>query len=223
MENMIEFERCSGRLTNDLPGWIRGSILTRNKLVIGAIGLTAAMSMLVVAIAFPREILASNGNTRSIIVDVALGFPYYQNNVKPNADPSAFFPGDTFIQDGNVYAGGTIPVGKTQFDPKTPGIGKYRSRGTFTTDLDNFIRASKHENADHDLAFATEMFTLYADNSMLMTDGTWPNAYRSTTRVVLGGTGLYKNVVGEAYIENIGENKEGFCNFRVTFKLRQVD
>ncbi len=67
------------------------------------------------------------------------------------------------------------------------------------------------------------MFTLYADNSMLMTDGTWPNAYRSTTRVVLGGTGLYKNVVGEAYIENIGENKEGFCNFRVTFKLRQVD
>jgi hypothetical protein len=220
---MMRFESSFRRLRADLPERIRGGIWTKNKLVVAAVGLTTAMSMLVAEIAFPRQTLANNDNTRTIIVDVALGYPYFQNNVKPKEAPPAFFPGDTFIQDGNVYRPYTIPSGKTQFDPKTPGIGKYRSRGTFTTDLDSFIRASEHRGGDPDLAFATEMFTLQAENSMLMTEGTWPNAYLSTKRVVLGGTGIFRNVIGEAHIENIGENKEGFCNFRVTFRLRQVD
>jgi hypothetical protein len=164
--------------------------------------------------------------TTTFTVDVALGTPYFQNNVNPAADPSAFSPGDTFIQDGNIYPANTIPGGKTTFDPKTPGaIGKYRARGTFTTDLANFLRAVEHDtHADSDLAFATEMYTFLSDKSILMTDGTWPNAHFSANRVVLGGTGLFRNVVGEVHVENIGENIETlFCNFRVTFKLRQVD
>ena len=78
-------------------------------------------------------------------VDVALGFPYYQNNIDPaeNAqDPNAFSPGDTFIQDATVYSENTIPGGKNNFDPSTPGIGKYKVRGTWTTDLANFERAA---------------------------------------------------------------------------------
>ena len=64
------------------------------------------------------------------------------------------------------------------------------------------------------------MFTFGNDKSIILTDGTWPNAYFSAPRVVLGGTGGFRGVIGEVLEENIGENKLGFCNFRVTFKVR---
>ena len=200
---------------------------TINKAAIAAIALTAAMAMLVPALVFPSKSFANNDDIRTFTVDVALGPPYFQNNVNPSQDPSAFFPGDTFIQDGSVYPGNTIPGGQTQFDSTAPGaIGKYRARGTWTTDLPNFLLAiarDPNKPANPDLAFATEMFTLLSDKSILMTDGTWPNAHFSTNRVVLGGTGIFRNLVGEAHVENIGENKKTlFCNFRVTFKVRQA-
>ena len=115
-------------------------------------------------------------------------------------------------------------MGQTNFDPNAPGaIGQYRARGTFTTDLPNFELAVAHDKrAAHDLAFATEMFSLGNDKSLILTDGTWPNAYFSAQRVVLGGTGSFGNVVGEVHAENIGENKYGFCNFRMTFKIHTV-
>jgi hypothetical protein len=84
------------------------------------------------------------------------------------------------------------------------------------------LLAAAHKNAAPDLAFATEMFSLASDKSVILTDGTWPNAYFSAIRVVLGGTGSFRDVVGEVQEENIGENKYGFCNFRVTFKIQSV-
>jgi len=46
---------------------------------------------------------------------------------------------------------------------------------------------------------------------------------RSAVRVVIGRTGRSRDVIGEVHAENIGENRLGFCNFRVTFKLRKVE
>jgi hypothetical protein len=201
---------------------------TINKAAISAIALTAAMAMLVPALVFPSKSFANNDDIRTFTVDVALGPPYFQNNVNPAQDPSAFFPGDTFIQDGSVYPGNTIPGGQTQFDSTAPGaIGKYKVRGTWTTDLPDFLlavaRDPKKPAVHPDLAFATEMFTLLSDKSILMTDGAFPNAHFAANRVVLGGTGSFRNVVGEAYVENIGENKKTlFCNLRVTFRVRQA-
>ena len=115
-------------------------------------------------------------------------------------------------------------MGKTNFDPNAPGaIGQYRARGTFTTDLPNFLlAAARDKRAAPNMAFASEMFSLSSDKSIILTDGTWPNAYFSATRAVLGGTGSFRDVVGEVHEENIGENKHGFCNFRVTFKIQNV-
>lgn len=66
------------------------------------------------------------------------------------------------------------------------------------------------------------MFSLGNDRAIIMTDGTYPNAYFSARRVVLGGTGRFREIVGEVHTENIGENVHGLCNFRVTFKLRKA-
>jgi hypothetical protein len=82
------------------------------------------------------------------------------------------------------------------------------------------VAGDKH--APSDLAFATEMFTLLTDKSTLLTDGTLPNSYFSADRAVLGGTGSFAEFVGEVHEENIGENALGFCDLRVTFKLRRV-
>jgi hypothetical protein len=182
------------------------------------------MSMLAAALVFPSKIMADDDQVRTFTVDVSLGFPYFQNDIDPAEGQDVFSPGDTFIQDGSIYPEGTIPNGKTDFDPNTPGtIGKYRARGTWTTDLANFTRAAaKDKSAAPDLAFASEMFSLGNDQTFILTDGTWPNAYFSARRVVLGGTGRFRDVVGEVHEENIGENVHGFCNFRVTFKIRKA-
>lgn len=75
--------------------------------------------MLAAALALPSKIMANDDEVRTFTVDVALGFPYFQNNIDPAEtaqNPNAFSPGDTFIQDGSIYPEGTIPKGKTNFD-----------------------------------------------------------------------------------------------------------
>ena len=224
MKKPIEFGGCpcdpAPRLFELL--WSRRP--PRIRKVVAAVAFTAVVSILAAALVFPAKVIANDDEVTTFTVDVALGFPYFQNNVNPAAPPADFAPGDTFIQDGNIYREGTIPRGHTNFDPKAPGaIGKYRVRGTWTTNLANFELAVAHAaNAAPDLAFATEMFSLVDDKTLVLTDGTLPNAHFSARRVVLGGTGSFRNVVGEVHEENIGENKEGLCNFRVTFKLRKV-
>jgi hypothetical protein len=39
-----------------------------------------------------------------------------------------------------------------------------------------------------------------------MTDGIWSNPNFSARRVVLGGTGQFRGIVGEIKVENLGEN-----------------
>jgi len=208
-----------------LRGIFRSSSCSKKNVVVAAIALTTVM--LVAGLVFPLKIMANNEDLRTFTVDVAFSSNpggYVQNNVNPAAPPLDFAPGDTFIQDGSVYPANTIPGGKTTFDANTPGaIGKYRARGTWTTDTANFERAAAHQQASSDMAFASELFLFQGGKSTLLTDGTVPNAYFSADRVVLGGTGSFRYVVGEVHEENIGENiKTGFCNLRVTFILRQV-
>ncbi len=224
MQKTIGFNRLAGLVRNQL-GQRWSSSQVRTKAVVSLVALTAAISLSTAVLVSPSKIMADNGQVRTFTVDVSLTLPYSQNDVNPAEGQDVFSPGDTFIQDGKVFPGGTIPDGKTNFDPSAPGaIGQYRARGTFTTDLANFERAGAHDkNAAPDLAFVSEMFSLANDKSMILTDGTWPNTYFSVSRVVLGGTGVFGNVVGEAHAENIGENKFGFCNFRVTFKIRHVN
>ena len=191
-----------------------------------AIAMTVAIAVLVTTLASATRILANDDEVTNFTVDVAFRNPYFQNNVDPaeKTKDGVFSQGDTFIQDGSIYPQGTIPDGKTDFDPETPGaIGTYRARGTWTTDLANFLRAAEKDmSADPDLAFATELFSFGNERRTILTDGALPNAYFSAHRVVLGGTGSFRDIIGEVHEVNIGENKTGECNLRVTFKIRRV-
>lgn len=207
-------------------GLIRSSSGPGARKAVAALALTTAASVLAAALIFPSKIMADDDEVTTFTVDVATdGAANFQNNVNPSQNAEAFFPGDTFLLGGTIYPGGTLPMGKADNDPNAAGgIGKYRLRGTYTTDLANFELAVAHlPGAAPDLAFGTEMFSLLDNRTIIMTDGTWPNVTFSAQRVVLGGTGRFREVIGEVHEENIGENKTGFCNLRVTFKLRKVD
>src|SRR4051794_22287843 len=118
MNHVIRFERRVMDRACQMFKYIRSSgARTR-----AAVALTAAIFLLAIALASPFRMTAADGDVTTFTVDVALGLPYFQNNIDPaetRRNPNAFSPGDTFIQDGNIYPAGRIPNGKTDFDPAT--------------------------------------------------------------------------------------------------------
>jgi hypothetical protein len=223
MKSKVEFQWTLGRRAfSSIHEWWK-SVRSAGAMGLAALAIMAAISMLVAALVLPSKIMADDDEVSSFTVDVALGSPYFQNDIDPAEGQVVFTAGDTFIQDGNIYPENTIPNGKTDFDPNTSGaIGKYKVRGTWTTDSPHFELAAAHMTAPPDLAFASEIFSFGNDQTLILTDGILPNAYFSARRVVLGGTGRFRGVIGEVHEDNIGENSSTSCNFRVTFKIRKA-
>lgn len=198
----------------------------RTKLAIAALAFTTtAVSLLSVALMFPPAGRAGNGDEfETFTVDVTQdASTNAQNNLDPSKGQDTLSRGDTFIVDGSLYPSHTLQKGVADVSPSAHPIGNYRIRGTALISGDDFARAvAEDPTAPHYLFFATEAFLFPDDGTSILTEGLWPNAHRSAHRVVVGGTGRFRNVVGEAYIENIGEGTNGFCNSRVTFKLRKA-
>jgi hypothetical protein len=227
MKKTMELTRSlAGRVYNAArASWNRSRPLTR--LAVAAVPLTTvAISVFAAGLLFPSQILANNDDEVSTFtVDVAESpLNYSQNNVDPSEGQDVFSPGDTFIMEGTIYPGGKLPRGKANNDPNAPGgIGKYRARGTYTVDFANFEKAVNGlPGAKPDLGLATEIYSFHEDGTSILTDGVWPSAHFSARRVVLGGTGQFREIVSEIKEENIGENASGFCNLRVTFLVKRV-
>jgi hypothetical protein len=227
MKKTMELTRSlAGRVYNAArASW--NSSRPRTRLAVAAVPLTTvAISVFTAALVFPSQIWANNDDEVSTFtVDVAYDVVNYkQNDVKPSEGQGVFSPGDTFIQYGTIYPGGTLPRGKANNDPNAPGgIGRYIGRGAFTTDFANFEKAVEGlPDASPELGFVTEIYSFHEDRTSILTDGVLPNAYFSARRVVLGGTGGFRDIVGEIKEENIGENKTGLCNLRVTFLVKRV-
>lgn len=198
----------------------------RTKLAVaGVLLITVAISVFTAALLFPSQIWANKGDEISTFtVDVAESIVnYQQNDVEPSQGQDVFSPGDTFILQGTIYPGGTLPRGKANNDPNAPGgIGKYRVRGVFTADFANFEKAVDGlPGASPEVGLVTEIYSFDGDGTSILTDGIWPNANFSARRIVLGGTGQFRDVVGEINEENIGENNTGFCNLRITFLVKK--
>jgi hypothetical protein len=226
MKKTMDFTRnLAGRVYNAARVSWNGS-RPRTKLAVVTVPLTTvAISVFAAALVFPSQVLANNDDEISTFtVDVSLTPVYKQNNVDPSEGQDVFSPGDTFFQEGTIYPAGTLPRGKANNDPNAPGgIGKYRVRGTFTADFADFEKAvNRLPGAKPDLGFVTEIYSFHEEQRSIMTDGIWPNVNFSARRVVLGGTGQFRDIVGEIKEENIGENVYGFCNFRVTFHVKRV-
>jgi hypothetical protein len=189
-------------------------------------GLLIVLTLVGVAAILPWGVRAdNNSDTLTFTVDVAqdLG-SYVQNNVNPATGSDVFTRGDTGICDGTIYPGGTLPSGRANNDPNAPGgIGKYRWVGTWTTNIAEFNKAVQRiPGAAPQLATANEEFYFSDSANSIITGGEWPNAFFTLFRPVLGGTGNFRYVVGETKEINIGENRTGACNLRVTFTLRKA-
>jgi hypothetical protein len=183
----------------------------------------------VVSLAFARPVTlgASSPNDdrlETFVVDVAID----AHTLGLNSDPTAAgIPrrGTTFIVNGKVYPGGTIPSGVTGFDPDSaPGsIGTWVCRGVFLADFaDIFVTGSAA------LAFdTTQIFLLDSDSNAIFTEGMEGNVGVTTHRTVTGGTGRYRMVVGTLKQETIGVNRnagsDGLFDLRFTFTVKRAE
>ena len=189
--------------------------------------LLAGVAVVSLALARPVAISASRSDdegTQTFVVDVAID----AHTLKLNNDPTAAgIPrrGTTFIVNGKIYAGGTIPAGVTGFDPGTApdSIGTWVCRGVFLADFaDIFVNGSAA------LAFdTTQIFLMDSDRNALFTEGMEGNIGVTTHRAVTGGTGRYHMVVGTLKQETIGVNRnggpDGLFDLRFTFRVRRAE
>jgi hypothetical protein len=200
--------------------------MNRTKLSVSAVALTISALVLTAALTFPTGIFANDGDDfEKFTVDTTQDDKTNaQNNVDPSKDQLSLHRGDTFIVDGAIYPGKTLEEGlKKDPGPNDHPIGSYRLRGTtLLKDSDEYTRAVAHDDSAPDaMFFATDEFS-FGDGNTILTEGIWPNGNRSAVRVVIGGTGRFRGVVGEAHIRNIGEGTNLFCNARVTFRIRKA-
>jgi hypothetical protein len=138
------------------------------------------------------------------------------------ADPGRPYPpnptlrGDTLVVDGTIYpANHPLPSGFASNDPNEPGgIGRVLCRGVFLTSGADFTTPA--------ITYITELYMFSDPANSLIADGIAPNFGLANKRPVLGGTGRFKYAVGELLEEELGANKSGGCNLKVTFSLRKA-
>ena len=130
--------------------------------------------------------------------------------------------GDTFIINGKLYPGGTLPAGDgLDIDTLTGSIGTWVTRGTFNFDFSQFLATGAHP------LLSTTEYYLFTTTGVsdgeeaLFSEG--PEFPATTHRVVLGGTGRYRGVIGEVQEETLGDNSTGFSNKRYTFTIRSPE
>jgi hypothetical protein len=186
------------------------------------------VALAVIALAgWPAVLGASDrdaDDTQTFVLDVAID----AHTLGLNNDPTAAGTpkrGTTFIVNGKIYPGGTIPSGVAAFDPDTaPGsIGTWVCRGVFLADFaDIFVNGSAA------LAFdTTQIFLLSTDGNALFTEGFEGNVGVTTHRAVTGGTGRYRRVTGTLKQQTIGFNRngaaDGLFDLRFTFTITSED
>ena len=176
----------------------------------------AAVALVLLGIAGPslRGDDGKHSETRwtTIVIDVA-------NDSRSAVPPigSDIKRGDTLLVNGKIYPGGTIPAGNgLDIDTLTGSIGTLITRGTFNVDLSQLLAGA------HPALFTTHDYLFSPTGALdgrdaLMSEGP---ELGTTHRVVLGGTGRYRGVIGEVQQESLGMNSTGFENFRFTFTIR---
>jgi len=162
-------------------------------------------------------IAQGSDDANTLALDVAIDGATLALN---NNDPATANPirGTTFTVTGKIFPGGTIPPGITSFDPNQPGsIGTWVCSGVFVADAaDIFSEKAK-------IAFHTnQIFQLSDEQNALFTEGLEGSVGTTTHRVVVGGTGKFRNLVGQERQDTIGLNLggKGLFDIHFTFKLK---
>ena len=196
-----------------------GAAMKRRRFTRKAICLLTGLA---VAAMIPMSTLADDRQGRhddeTFTVDVALdGATLIINHVDPTQPDKVPFPGDTLVIRGTVYPGGTLRSGiDANNDPNEPGgIGKIICRALILVQPTDFTSP--------EASFVTELYSFSNDNQTIIADGPGANLFATVLRAVIGGTRHFDGVTGEIIEKNIGLNSTGFCNLRITFKLRRSE
>jgi len=180
-----------------------------------ALAIFAAMAL---ALTSMRAMAEDSNSTKTLTLDVAIdGSTLALNNNDPS-NPADPVKGTTFTVTGKIFPGGTIPAGITPFDPNQPGsIGTWVCSGVFVADAAD-IFGGKAKIAFH----TNQIFMFSDDDNALFTEGLEGSVGTTTHRIVAGGTGMFKGLVGQERQETIGLNLngKGLFDLRFTFRLK---
>ncbi|MBM4385893.1 MAG: hypothetical protein FJ091_21300 [Deltaproteobacteria bacterium] len=161
----------------------------------------------------PAATRADGPKVRTITVDVAEDFSKFVPTFV-NAGDGEPKVGSFFLTQGRLFPAGTIQGDGSTFDPNSAGsIGEWLCRGTHLAD------ASKIISGEAPIwVMTTQQYLLPGDDRSISTEGREGSA--PILRAVIGGTGVFRGVVGEQRQELLGFNATGGVNLRVTFTLR---
>lgn len=178
------------------------------------LGLLAAAALTIAAVK-PDARHCPNDDWRwqKVVIDVACdGRTYAAIGLDPQTGKEA--RGTTFIVNGKLFPGGTIPTGDGfDLDTTQGSLGKWVCRGTWNFSLQEVLDGA----IPH---VSTTQHFIFGEGNSLMTEGP-EGGHEPVERVVLGGTGAHRGVIGEVKEEFLGFNSTGFENFRCTFKIRK--
>jgi hypothetical protein len=178
--------------------------------------------LLVLALAAVVATLASSGSgvssastsATTLTLDVALdGRTFVVNRVNPSS--GSIGRGDTFVLDGKVFAGGTIPTGGTKTEPSSVGpdsagaVGDWICRGAYLVESAELSTAK--------IQRATTQYFLLANKDRIVTEGF--EGASDITRVVTGGLRQFEGARGNATVERLGINATGAYNYRFVFTM----
>jgi hypothetical protein len=135
--------------------------------------------------------------------------------------------GDTFIINGKIFPGGTLPSGMASNDPTQPvndvaPIGEYVVRGQHAIPFPSDI-ASAYSSAP--FGHATVVFILKDGRKALTTEGyDLPGVFppQKALLSVTGGIGGFRGATCDVVFNIIGRNDTGCANSRAKFNIRFV-
>ncbi|HET6268119.1 MAG TPA: hypothetical protein VFG11_10415 [Acidobacteriota bacterium] len=153
---------------------------------------------------------------QTLTLDVACDSTTYRvNQATPGV--SGLMRGDTFVLDGKIYQGGSIPTGGTRespspFGPQQAGsIGNWYCRGVYIVDKSQYSSEKLHTET-------TQIFLL-SDKTRYITEGF--EGPTSVMRSVIGGFNANPGIAGQVQQDYLGVNSTGGYNLRFTFTLSQ--
>lgn len=174
------------------------------------LSITAGLALLLAAGSYR---VWANDDADTFTIDVACdAHTYRQNNVDSSAAGSN--RGDTFIVQGKIFSGGTIPQGNNVFSPDNAGsIGSWICRGTW---LVNFADLAAGASPAFD---TTQIYLLPDESKQIFSEGL--EGPQPIFRAITGGTGAVAGIRGEVRQEVLGTNSTGLFNLRFTFHVKR--
>jgi hypothetical protein len=146
---------------------------------------------------------------KTLTLDIALDCQSWRFN--QGISFSDFGRGDSFIANGKIFRGGTLPPGTPGNDPNAAGsIGTFIEHGIMAATLAE-IEAGKRP------AFAGTWYHLLNDGRGIVAEGPHPD---SGPMAVIGGMGDFRGAGGEVGVNIIGTNSTGCPNMRLTFNFK---